>query len=251
MITSIDDFSRRLLFARILEQESSWEHIQASQSTILTYGCPYQYYVDCHSIFRYVKGRDQLHHNFTKFTDDVDPQWKQIMEDLNIKIIYALSPQAKGKVERPYRWLQDRLIRECVREDVKTIAHAQRILDSIVYRYNYKQVHSTTGEIPNIRFQNALASGKSLFRQFVIPKPFLLPKDIFCLRTDRLVDNYRTVSFGSMKFKLNCPDGRVSVNIRFLPIKDNLVELRFWYKNKLLDVRKVKKSDLKLSSFHL
>ncbi|MCA9405012.1 MAG: hypothetical protein KC684_00610 [Candidatus Omnitrophica bacterium] len=248
----MDDFSRRLLFAKFLEQESSWKHIQASQSTILTYGCPYQYYVDCHSIFRYVKGRDQLHYNFTKFTDDVDPQWKQVVEDdLKIKIIYALSPQAKGKVERPYRWLQDRVIRECVREDVKTITHAQRILDSVVYRYNYKQIHSTTGEIPNIRFQNALAAGKSLFRQFVIPKPFLLPKDIFCLRADRLVDNYRTVSFGSMKFKLNCPDGRISVNVRFLPIKDNFVELRFWLKDKLLDVRKVKKSDLKLSSFHL
>ncbi len=251
MVTSIDDYSRRILFAKFLEHESSWEHIQASQSTILTYGCPYSYYVDCHSIFRYVKGRDQLHNNFTKFTDDVDPQWKQVIEELAIKIIYALSPQAKGKVERPYRWLQDRVIRECVREDVKLIAHGQRILDSIVNRYNYKHVHSSTGEIPNIRFHNALSSGKSLFRQFVVPKPFLLPKDIFCLRTNRLVDNYRTVSLGNMKFKLNCHEARVSVNIRFLPIKNNLVELRFWYKDQLLDVRKVKKSDLKLSNFHL
>lgn len=169
------------------------------------------------------------------------------MELLGIKIIYALSPQAKGKIERPYRWLQDRVIRECVREDVTTIIHAQRILDSIVNMYNYKLIHSTTQEIPYKRFQNA----KSLFRPFVIPKPYLLPKDIFCLNTNRLVNNYRSVSLGSMKFKLNCPDGRVSVNVRFLPIKNNLVELRFWYKDQLLDMRRVKKSDLKLSNFHL
>jgi hypothetical protein len=173
------------------------------------------------------------------------------MENCNIKVTYALSPAAKGKVERPYRWMQDRVIRSCVRENVKDIKHAQRILDYELKRYNFKQVHSTTDEIPYIRFQRALDSGKSLFRQFVIPKPFLLVKDIFCLRTDRVVDNYRTVSLGSKKFKLNCYDGRVSVNIRFLPIQDNLVELRFWHQQKLIDVRKVKKSDLNLSTFHL
>ena len=103
MITSLDDYSRLMLYAKLLEHESSWAHIESSASIILTYGCPYQYYIDCHSIFRYVKGRDQLHHNFTKFTDDVDPQWKQVILDCQIKPVYALSPQAKGKVERPCR----------------------------------------------------------------------------------------------------------------------------------------------------
>ena len=251
MISSIDDHSRFIPYAKFVEHESSWGHIQASQSLILTYGCPYQYYVDCHSTFRYVKGRDQLHHNFTKFTDDVDPQWKQVMQDCNIKVTYALSPQAKGKVERSYRWAQDRVVRSCVRENVKDIAHAQRILDFEIRRYNFKQVHSTTGEIPYIRFKRALNTGKSLFRQFVVPKPFLLVKDIFCLRTNRTVDNYRKTSLGNKTFKLNCYDGRVSVNIRFLPIGKNLVELRFWHKEKLIDVRRVKKTDLKLSTFHL
>ena len=136
-------------------------------------------------------------------------------------------------------------------ENVKDIAHAQRVLDYELKRYNFKQIHSTTGEIPYIRFQKALDEGKSLFRQFVVPKPFLLIKDIFCLRADRTIDNYRTTSIGNKKFKLNCHDGRVSVNVRFLPIGKNLVELRFWYKDKLIDVRRVKKSELKLSSFHL
>ena len=251
MITSLDDYSRFMLYAKLLEHESSWAHIESSSSIILTYGCPYQYYIDCHSIFRYVKGRDQLHHNFTKFTDDVDPQWKQVILQCQIKPVYALSPQAKGKIERPYRWMQDRLMRTCVRDNVKDINHAQRILDQDVKRYNFKQVHSTTNEIPYIRFQRAPDSGKSLFRPSVIPKPFLLPKDIFCLRTDRMVDGYRTVSLGNMKFKLNCDDSRFSVNIRIYLLKNNLVELRFWHKDKLIDVRTVKKADLKLSTFHL
>ena len=129
LITSLDDYSRFILYAKLVERESSWTHIQALQSVVAQYGVPLAYYTDCHSIFRYVKGRDQRHHSFEKFTDDVDPQWKMVLKECGIKPVYALSPQAKGKVERPYGWLQDHLVRTCIRENVKDINHAQRILD--------------------------------------------------------------------------------------------------------------------------
>ncbi len=45
-----------------------------------------------------------------KETTETDPQWKQILTECKVKVTYALSPQAKGKIERPYRWLQDRLV---------------------------------------------------------------------------------------------------------------------------------------------
>lgn len=117
----MDDHSHYILYAVLVRKESSWAHIQELQSTILKYGCPFSYYVDCHSIFRYVRGRDQLHNRFTKFTDDVDPQWKQVLKNCNIKPIYTLSPQAKGKIERPFGWIQDHLVRYCVCENVKDI----------------------------------------------------------------------------------------------------------------------------------
>jgi len=50
-----------------------------------------------------------------KFTDEATPQWKQVLDDCYVKVTYALSPQAKGKIEHPYQWLQDRLVRTCVR----------------------------------------------------------------------------------------------------------------------------------------
>jgi len=46
-------------------------------------------------------------------------------------------------------------------------------------------VHSTTGEVPAIRFQRAKREGKSLFRDFVIPSPYTSTKDIFSLRVKR------------------------------------------------------------------
>ena len=77
LITSLDDYSRFMLYAKLVEHESSWEHIQALQSIVMKHGIPMSFYTDCHAIFRYIKGRDQLHMNFQKFTDDVDPQWKK------------------------------------------------------------------------------------------------------------------------------------------------------------------------------
>ena len=98
-----------MLYAKLVERESTIAHIEALQSVVTKYGVPLAYYTDCHSIFRYVKGRDQRHKIYEKFTDDVDPQWKQVIKECQIKPIYALSPQAKGKIERPYGWLQDHL----------------------------------------------------------------------------------------------------------------------------------------------
>ena len=105
LITSLDDFSRYLFFAKLVESETVWMHIDAVQQLVLRYGYPYAYYVDCHAIFRFVRGRDALHVRQVCLTDDVDPQWKQMLRECGIKPLYALSPQAKGKIERPYRWL--------------------------------------------------------------------------------------------------------------------------------------------------
>lgn len=94
LITSLDDYSRALLYADFRERETSWNHIQAAQQVILEYGVPLKWYADQHSIFRYVKSRDKQSpwREFTKFTDDVDPQYKQVLKEAGTELIYALSP---------------------------------------------------------------------------------------------------------------------------------------------------------------
>lgn len=243
LITSLDDYSRFILYAQLIENESSWEHIQALQSVVVKYGTPMAYYTDCHSIFRYIKGRDQRHMSFQKFTDDVDPQWKKVIKDCNIKPIYALSPQAKGKIERPYGWLQDHLVRTCIRENVKDIKHAQRILNYERERYNYKQVHSTTLEIPSKRFNSAITTKKSLFRDWSVPKPFLSLRDIFALRCNRFIDNYHSVSIGKLRIKLPNVESRNSVDIRIYILATDFYELRFWYRGNLIKVIRQKIKD--------
>ena len=244
LITSLDDYSRLILYAALVKKETTWAHILALQTVILRYGLPYCYYVDSHSIFRFVQGRDSLWRKHHLLTDEATPQWKQVLDDCNVKVTYALSPQAKGKMERPYGWLQDRLIRICVREDVTDIKPAQQILRQEIHRYNYRQVHSTTQEIPYFRFQRALKEKRSLFREFKISPPYKSAKDIFCLRMDRIVDPYRHISISPLQFKVHA-DPHKQVNLRIYPLNDEISEIRFWCEGELIDTQKVKNSELK------
>jgi len=250
LITSLDDYSRLILYAVLVERETTWEHILALEAVLLKYGFPLAYYVDSHSIFRFVQGRDSYWRNHYKLTDEANPQWKQVLDDCRVKVTYALSPQAKGKIERPYRWIQDRLVRTCYRENIRDIKEAQLILNNLVQKYNYRIVHSTTGEIPYIRFQRAIRDKRSLFREFTIRPPFKSVKDIFCLRVERMVDSYRKVSIN--KFELKVPKAPLheSIQLRISPGKESGVsEVRFWYEDEFLGSQKVKNFELNLVQF--
>jgi len=249
LITSLDDFSRFILYATFLKRETSWAHILALQTVVLKYGAPFLYYVDSHSIFRFVQGRDSLWRKHYTLTDEADPQWKQVMGDCNIKVTYALSPQAKGKIERPYGWLQDRVIRTCVRDNVTDIGEAQRVLNHEVHRYNYKQLHSTTQEVPYFRFQRALKERMSLFREFRVRPPFQSVKDVFCLRVNRTIDSYRRISINNLQLKVNNATPRKMVTLRIYPLNRDVSEVRFWCDDTLIDIQRVKNSDLKVVHF--
>ena len=250
LITSIDDYSRLILYAVLVERETAWEHILALEYVLLKYGFPLAYYVDSHSIFRFVQGRDSYWRNHYKLTDEADPQWKQVLDDCGVKVTYALSPQAKGKIERPYRWIQDRLVRTCYRENVRVIPEGQLILNNLLQRYNYRIVHSTTGEIPYIRFQRALRERSSLFREFTIRSPFKSTKDIFCLRVDRMVNSYRKVSINNLELKVPNAPLHERIQLRIIPDKESgISEVRFWYKDEFLGSQKVRNSDLNLVQF--
>ena len=235
LITSIDDYSRKLLFADFFLQETAWAHIQAAQTLMQAYGLPLQYYVDNLRVFRFIQGRDSNWRKHVLETDDVDPQWRQVMRLLGIDVIYALSAQAKGKIERPYRWLQDRIVRTCALEHITTIEDGRVVLKEELDRYNNHQVHSTTGEIPRIRFANAQAAGNTLFRPFSLPKPYTSPKDVFCLRESRVVNGYRRISLFNHEIEVPNVPLREEVEIHLSPnTTKQVMDVRIWWSQKMV-----------------
>jgi transposase InsO family protein len=245
LITSLDDYSRCILYARLVARQTAYSHIQGLETMFLKYGLPHSFYVDSHSIFRFVQQPNSIWRTHHTLTDQADPQWKQVLNDCRVKVIYALSPQAKGKIERPFGWLQDHLVRTCARDSISDIQQAQQILNREVYAYNHKRIHSTTEQIPFQRFSSALDNKKSLFRDFSIPAPFQSIKDIFCLRTHRTVDGYRHISLNSLQLAVPKALPGDKLNLRIYPLNSLVAELRIWKSTSLLDVRKIKNADLK------
>jgi hypothetical protein len=250
LITSIDDCSRYLLYYNLVERETSWSHIMALEDVALIFGQAHAYYFDCHSIFRFVQGRDSFWRKHHQVTDDIDPQVKQVLLELGIKVKYALSPQAKGKIERPYRWLQDRMVRTCAREGVKEISEGLEVLREEVERYNFRQVHSTTGEVPYYRLKRLTSEKRTLFREFVLPAPYVSTKDVFALRDTRVVNPYRKISFNKLKFSVSGAPIRERVNLRIVPdLESGLAEIRLWYEDNLIGIHNAKNEDINLLNF--
>ena len=191
--------------------------------------------MDSLRVFRFVQDRDSVWRKHVLQTDDVDTQWRQMMRLLGVDVSYALSPQAKGKIERPYRWLQDRIVRTCALENLSAIEEARSVLKEELDRYNNHQVHSTTGEIPSIRFEKARKEGNSLFRPFVLPKPYTSAKDVFCLREKRMVNGYRKISFFNHEIEVPNVPLREEIEIHLVPdIQRDALEMRIWWENQMV-----------------
>jgi len=235
LITSLDDFSRKILYAELFEQETTWAHIRAAEYLMRTYGIPLRYYVDSLRVFRFVQNRDSFWRKHILQTDEADPQWRQVMKILGVDVSYALSPQAKGKIERPYRWLQDRIVRTCAMEKLTVIEEVRTVLRDEVYRYNNHQVHSTTGEVPSIRFDKAQREENSLFRPFALPKPYTSTKDIFCLREKRRVNGYRKISISNHEIAVPHVPLREEVEVHLIPdTSREALEVRIWWENQMV-----------------
>jgi len=137
-----------------------------------------------------------------------------------------------------------------LQEENSDIKQAQLVLNSLIQKYNYQWIHSTTGEVPYIRFQRALKGNRTLFRKFAVRPPYKSIKDIFCLRADRMVNSYRKVSINNLELKVPCGPLHESIQLRIVTDKESgLSEVRFWHEDELLGIQKVKNSDLNLVQF--
>ena len=236
LITTLDDHSRYLLYADLVNIETTWAHIQALEHVVLKYGFGLSYYVDSHSIFRYICHMRSFWRCERLGTDQVPTQWRRVIEKCHMQVIYDLSPRAKGKVERPYRWLQDRIVRRCAYDRVTELEQARAILQQERERYNEHQVHSTTDEIPAVRFQRAVHAGRTCFKLFQLTPPYTSIKDIFCLHEMRKVDGYNQITWERQKIRvpLRLPSG-TEIELHVVPHKER-TEVRLWYNDQVVKV---------------
>lgn len=113
LLVFIDDATSRLMQLRFVPSESTASYFEALRGYLETHGCPVAFYSDKHTVFRVNRPDAKGGSGMTQFG--------RALAELNIEIICANSSQAKGRVERVNRTLQDRLVKELRLENVSSI----------------------------------------------------------------------------------------------------------------------------------
>ncbi len=214
LILTKDDYSRMVVGAKIVDIETSFEHLQVVRQTISTYGIPLTYYLDNHSIFRFVL-HTGIHVRYKLHEDEGEIQFRRALSSLGIGMIYTgkRQAQAKGKVEKVFDYFQRRLPYLCEKHKVKDCSEAQKILDELVSYYNEQRIHNETGEIPAKRWQDAIENGKGKLR----PLDTSIDLDmVFSVHLKRTVRKDGTIMFMGKKWAIGCPKG-TSVTICLIP----------------------------------
>jgi len=123
LLAAIDDATSKV-WAKFAHHEGVWPTFAFWQSYLKHFGKPYSIYVDKFSTY-------SMNHKLAQENPDTLTQFQRAMEnDLKIKIIHALSPAAKGRVERLFKTLQDRLIKEMRLNNISDIKQANIFLET-------------------------------------------------------------------------------------------------------------------------
>ena len=171
LLVFIDDATSRLMQLRFVPSESTSSYFEALQGYLATHGCPVAFYSDKHSVFR-INRDAQGGSGMTQFG--------RALAELNIEILCANSSQAKGRVERANRTLQDRLVKDLRLENVCDIDSGNAFLPGFLERFNE-------------RFALSAAKPGNLHRALTIKTDRLA--DILCHREQRYVSEHLTMSY--------------------------------------------------------
>jgi transposase len=210
LLVFIDDATGRLMQLRFVLSESTDSYLTAVHGYVLAFGCPVAFYSDKHSVFRVNKPNAVGGSGMT--------QLGRALAELNIEIICANSSQAKGRVERVNRTLQDRLVKELRLANICDINAGNAFLPAFMNQFNE-------------RFAIASARPEDLHRSLSIPVEKLT--DILCHREQRYVGSQLTLSYDRKRIILernplsegldgkyvdvyDFPDGRLEVRTKGL-----------------------------------
>lgn len=174
LIAFIDDATGRIMVAGFFKRESTESLALLTKEYVKKYGRPLAVYSDRGSTYKTTP--KMIAGQMSK----ADPtQYERMLTELGIELIHARSPQAKGRVERLFKTLQDRLVKELELAKITTIEAADVFLKNVYIPEHNEKFGVTPQE--NSDFHRS-ANEFDLY-------------SIFCLKFERIIGNDYTVSF--------------------------------------------------------
>jgi len=172
LLASIDDATGEV-WAKLDEHEGVEPTFNFWREYIERFGKPYSIYVDKFSTY-------SMNHKLAKENPDTLTQFERAMTELNIEIIHAHSPEAKGRIENLFKTLQDRLIKELRLNNISTVKGANEFLkNTFMPKYN-------------IKFNVAARTKANLHKKLIIEERNKLDS-IFSRQYEKVVRNDFTV----------------------------------------------------------
>lgn len=221
LVLAIDDFSRAILASQWTAHDTAWQNMVILRKIIEKYGLPAVIYTDNDSKFRIIRHRRSIYQNYKE--EDYETQIKRALRELNIALVNHPPYQAfcKGKVERLFRFIQERFLPEIKAENFEEL---NREFSKWVRWYNSEHVNRMTDCKPKERFQ------PSGFR------PLSGKEDldyVFSLRETRKIDKYNSFSFNGKKYFLKSKEP-IWGNRVVLALNPNH-RIKVYYSNKFLE----------------
>jgi len=178
----IDDATGKV-FARFYDYEGTLPAMESFKRYLKKNGLPMKVYLDKHTTYKSTAKptiQDEL--------DQVEPlsQFERALKELGVEVIHAHSPQAKGRIERLFGTLQDRLVKEMRLRGIRTLEEANQFLEEYLPLYNK-------------RF-SVCPKGKDDFHR-PLPKGLALDT-ILCIKTERSLRNDFTVAHNKKLYQI-------------------------------------------------
>jgi len=178
----IDD-ATGTVYGRFYDYEGTMPAMDSFKRYIKRYGIPQSVYLDKHSTYK-----SNAKQSIEDELEDKKPmsQFERSLTELGVTVIHANSPQAKGRVERSFRTLQDRLVKEMRLARVNSVVQANEFLIKYHPIYNAKFKVKPVSEVDV--HQRALSIRE-------------LDK-IFCVREERTLRNDFTIAYNGKLYQI-------------------------------------------------
>jgi transposase len=184
----IDD-ATNTIYAKFYDYEGTMPAMDSFKGYVKRYGLPMSVYLDRHTTYKSSKKPTEWDEaSDLKFLS----QFERALKELGVEVIHALSPQAKGRVERLFRVLQDRLVKEMRLQGIKTKDEANVFLETYLPRYNEK-------------FRVCPANETDVHIR--LPRHFNLDKYL-CIKDQRTIRNDNTIAYNKKLYQLEENDSK-------------------------------------------
>ena len=170
LLIAVDHATGAVVNARFCRQEDAHNYFLLMQGLLRRRGLPLAFYADRHPVFK---------HRWEYQPAGTPTQFGRAMEELGIRLIFALSPQAKGRVGRTSGTFQDRLITELRLAGAATMGQAKAVLQQFLPRFIR-------------RFQVPAPCSEPAFRAL---QPDLHLEQVLCFKHRRRVTRDNTIKF--------------------------------------------------------